>query len=218
MGKLDLDSIYRDIGVFGNIGLKHRIVLFSKDQKTGKNKSYSQRFVSKRSKGGNLGYGSIAFKPTSDSLVLETSEYDPENTKIKNTIYLSYNDIGELKRVCNETLHWFEDPEIKNDLYQYEGKNPYKISDKYGHLHSIMYTSIGMPGSFLVIQPVVINDFKTHMGYPGIVIKSMTGVIGCCTITEFKSLSSILIKNLEDLYKISLELTNHYMLYELIGG
>lgn len=219
MGKMDIDSIYKDIGVFGTIGMKHRIVLFSKDSKTGKNRQYCNQFVSKRSKGGSLGYKSLAFRPTTDSILLETHEFDNNDMiKLKNSLYLTYEDLGEVKRVCNEVMHWFNDPEIKNNLFQYENNNPYKVSDMYANLHSIMYTSIGLKGSFLVIQPAIINDFKTKVGYPGVIIKSITGVVGCCTITEFKSLSSILISNLTDLYKISLELLNHYMLYEMIGG
>jgi hypothetical protein len=219
MGSLDLDSIYKDIGTFGTIGLKHRVVLFSKDTKTGKNKPYEQNFVSNKSKGGKCGYNSIYYRSTTESIILETRDFDTkDDIKLKNSIYLTYNDIGEIERVCKEVTSWFENPQIKNDLFQYENNNPYKISDKYMQLHSIMYPAIGLNRAFLVIQPAVITDFKTRMGYPGVIIKSISGVVGCCTITEFKSLSKILISNLRDLYKISLDLMNHYMLDKLIGG
>ena len=33
MSKFEVDSIYREIGTFGTIGIKHRVVLFSKDGK-----------------------------------------------------------------------------------------------------------------------------------------------------------------------------------------
>ena len=218
MGRLDLDSIYKEIGTFGTIGLKHRVVLFSKDNKTGKNKPYMQKYISNKSKGGKCGYNSFFYRMTTESIVIETKDFDnKDDTKLKNTIYLTYNDIGEVERVCKEVISWFENPQIKNDLFQYEDNNPYKISDKYAQLHSIMYPSIGINGAFLVVQPAVITDFKTRMGYPGIIIKSITGVLGCCTITEFKSMAMILISNLKDLYKISLDLMNHYMLEQLIG-
>jgi hypothetical protein len=219
MSKLDLDSIYKDIGLFGTIGMKHRVVLYTKEANSAKNRPYVEKFTSKRSKGGMLGYGSISFKPTVNSIILETHDFENKDIgNLKNTVYLTYNDISDVKRICSEAISWFRDPEIKNDLFQYENNNPYKISDKYMQLHSIMYTNIGLKGSFLTIQPAVINDFKTKMGYPGVVLKCMTGVIGCCTISEFESLSSVLITNLQELYKISIELVNHYMLCELIGG
>lgn len=219
MNKLDLDSIYKPIGVFGTISMKHRVVLFSKEPNKNMNKPFVNRFTSKRSKGGALGYGSISFKPTTDSIMLETCDFDSKDTNIiKNTVYLTYGDIGGIKTLCNEVSSWFKNPDIKNDLFQYENNNPYKISDKYAQLHASLYTTIGIKGSFLIIQPAVINDFKTKMGYPGVVLKCLTGVIGCCTISEFESLASTLVTNLNDLYKISLDLVNQYMLTELIGG
>ena len=57
MGKLDIDSIYRDIGVFGTIRLKHRICLFNKDSKTNRNRPYREIFVSAKSNGGHIRNG-----------------------------------------------------------------------------------------------------------------------------------------------------------------
>ena len=219
MSKFEVDSIYREVGTFGTIGIKHRVVMFSKDGKYGKNKSYVRQYVSSKSNGGKAGLSSFLYRGTADSIVIETKDYEnKDSVKMKNTIYLSYSDISEVERVCKEAISWFENPQIKNDLFQYENNNPYKISDKYSSLHAIMYPIIGINGAFLVIQPAVITDFKTRMGYPGVLIKSITGVVGCCTITEFKSMVIVLMSSLRDLYKLSLDLINHYMLDQIIGG
>lgn len=218
MGKIDcIDSIYKNIGYFGSISIKHRVVLYSNDPKTNKNKPYKREFTSKRSKGGAIGFPSFSFRTTNDMIIIETVDFENKDSpKVKNNVYLSYEDIGEVKRVVRESLNWFEDSEIKNNLFEYENKNPYKISDKYRSLHAIMYPRIGMKRSYLTIQPAVINDFKTRMGYPGIVLKTLTGTIGCCTITEYKSFCSVLLSVLNDLYKSSLELINHHILTELL--
>ena len=219
MSKFEVDSIYREIGTFGTIGIKHRVVLFSKDGKNGKNKQYAKQYVSNKSNGGKAGLSSFLYRGTSDSIVIETKDYEnKDSVKMKSMIYLSYTDISEVDRVCREAISWFENPQIKNDLFQYENNNPYKISDKYAGLHAIMYPIIGINGTFLVIQPAVITDFKTRMGYPGVLIKTITGVVGCCTITEFKSFVIVLMSSLRDLYKLSLDLINHYMLDQIIGG
>ena len=217
MGKLDIDSIYRDIGVFGTIRLKHRICLFNKDSKTNRNRPYREIFVSAKSNGGSIGYGSFSYRSNKDMLILE-SLGDKESTKLRNSICITYDDLFEMKRIIKEALHWFNDPDIKNGLYEYEGNKPYKISDKYQNIHAIMYTKIGQNNSFIAIQPAIINDFRSRTGYPGVVIKCLTGVIGCCTITEFRSMAELLLTNLTNLYQISLDLLNHHMLCELIGG
>lgn len=217
MSKLDIDSIYRDIGIFGTIRVKHRICLYSKDPKTSKNKPARDIFVSTKSNGGVAGYASFSYRSNKDMIVLEALG-DKDSLKIRNSTYLTYEDLAECKRILKEALSWFKDPVIKNELFEYDQGKPYKISDKYSELHSIMYTKFGMKNAFIAIQPAIINDFKSSTGYPGIVIKSITGVIGCCTITEFRSLADILVTNLTNLYQLSLDLLNNHMLCELLGG
>lgn len=216
MNKLDMDSIYKEIGVFGNIQLKHRVALFQKDN-SGKNKPYKRSYGSSKSKGGMAGYMSYFFRKTTNAIILESYDFENKDTqKIKNSVYLTQEDISEVERMLNESEMWFKDKELKNNLFVYEGNNPYKISDKYYELCSIIYPTYGIRGGFLSIQPAVVNDFKTRIGYPGVVIKSITGVIGCCTVKEFLSMSIILRQNLRNIHQLSMELINQYMLTELL--
>lgn len=216
MNKLDIDSIYKQIGNFGGISVKHRVSLFQADS-NGKNKEYKRFYGSSKSKGGMAGYMSYYFRKTTNALILESNDFDSKETqKIKNSVYLTQDDLSEVERILNESEFWFKDPELKNNLFVYENNNPYKVSDKYYELCSIMYLTYGLRGSFLSIQPAVVNDFKTRIGYPGVVIKSITGVVGCCTVKEFLSMSMIIRQNLRNLHSISLELLNHYMLTELL--
>ena len=215
----NIDSIYKNIGIFGTIGLKHRVVVYSNDSKINKPKPYKTNFTSKRSKGGMIGFPSYSFRSTNDMLIIENADFElRDSSKIRNSVYLTYDDISEVKRIIKESLNWFEDSEIKNNLFVYENNNPYKISDTYRTLHSIMYPKVGIKSNYLTVQPAVITDFTTRLGYPGIVLKTITGTIGCCTISEYKSMCSVVLSILNDLYKTSLELLNHHMLTELIGG
>ena len=77
-----------------------------------------------------------------------------------------------------------------------------------------MNCTSGYTGSFLSIQPYVITDSLNNIGYPGVILKCQQGVLGTCSLTEFMSLGSILIKNLENLYELSIQLMNHFMLQE----
>lgn len=211
--QLDLDSVYKDIGTFGSVGLKHRVVLFSKGT-DGNNRPYVNQYKSTKSKGGSAGLMSYYFRRTTNALILESTE---PVSKVKNSIYFTQEDTMDSIRFLDEALNWFKDPEIKNNLFEYEGNNPYKVSDKYNKLHSMMCPTHGLRGAFVSIQPAVINDFRTRLGYPGVVIKGVTGVVGCCTVKEFENLVHIFKRSMLDLHSISMELLNHYMMCKLIG-
>ena len=215
MVKLNIDSIYRPIAVFGNISLEHRVNLFETSRVSGeKNIPYKKDFVSAKSKGGMVGYKSVSFRSTRDALILKSMMMNKEDVKrIPASAYLSYNDISEVKRLFNTATSWFTS-DIKNDLFQYEDNIPYRVSEKYNELSVIMNCKNGMIGGFLSIQPYVLSDPLNNIGYPGVILKCQNGVIGTCSITEFMSLGSVLIKNLENLYELSIQLMNHYMLQE----
>ncbi|MDE7100168.1 MAG: hypothetical protein K2N99_02955, partial [Malacoplasma sp.] len=72
----------------------------------------------------------------------------------------------------------------------------------------------GLKGSFMSIQPCVITDFSTQTIYPGVVIKGLTGVVGCLTYDELKLCATVIINNLDMLYLNSLTLMNHFILSE----
>lgn len=217
MNKLDIDSIYKNIGSFGGINIKHRVSMFQKDT-DGKNKEYKRNYGSSKSKGGMAGYMSYFFRKTTNAIILESNDFDSKETqKLKNSVYLTQDDICEVERILDESEFWFKDKELKNNLFVYENNNPYKVSDKYYSLNTIMYLTYGLRGSFLSIQPAVVNDFKTRIGYPGVVMKGITGVIGCCTVKEFLSMSIVIKQNLRNLHSISMELINQYLLTELLN-
>lgn len=216
MNKLDMDSIYKEIGVFGNIILKHRVAMFQKDI-NGKNKPYRRSYGSSKSKGGMAGYVSYFFRKTTNALILESYDFEVKDSpKIKNSVYITQDDISEVDRLLDESEFWFKDPELKNNLFVYENDKPYKIADKYYKLSSIIYPTYGVRGGFLSIQPAVVNDFKTQIGYPGVVIKALSGVVGCCTVKEFLSMSVVIRQNLKNLHQLSQEMINQYMLTELL--
>lgn len=213
---LNIDSLYRPIATFGNIGLEHRVNLFEPSRVSGeKSIPYKKDFVSSKSKGGVIGFKSISFRSTRDALILKSmTSYSKDDVKrIPASAYLSYNDISEVKRIFNTANSWFTS-EIKNDLFQYENNIPYRVSEKYNELSVIMNCKNGLIGGFLSIQPYVLSDPLNNIGYPGVIFKCQTGVIGTCSVTEFMSLGSILIKNLENLYELSIQLMNHFMLQE----
>lgn len=217
--RLDIDSIYKDVGTFGSIHLKHRVVLYTKGQDS-KPKPYVSRYVSSRSKGGSVGFESYYYRKTNNALILESWDFDGErntSNKLKNSVYFTQDDTANAIGFFNEALSWFKDSEIKNNLFEYQGNYPYKVADNYSRLHAMMYPTHGIKGAFISIQPAVVTDFKTKLGYPGVVIKGITGVIGCCTVKEFETLHSVFITNLKILHSLSVELMNHYMLSTLLG-
>lgn len=215
MGVMDIDSIYRTVATFGNISIKHRVHVFSR-AKNNSTIPYKSKFTSSRSKGGLVGYPSISFRSTDDAIILENiPKKDTKDDKVRVSVYLTYNDISELIRVFKESTNWFT--EYKNDLFEYENNVPYGINSKYSNLHSIMKVKIGTPGTFLSIQPAVILDSMNSSGYPGIIIKTLNGYVGSCTLTEYFSMQQIVVNLLKNLYQISNELINQYLLSE-IGG
>ena len=78
-----------------------------------------------------------------------------------------------------------------------------------------MYPRIGVKGTFLAIQPTVVMDPMHGIGYPGIVLKSLSGVVGICTYTEFLSLQHVVTNLLSNLYEISNTLINQYLMLNL---
>lgn len=216
INKLNIDSLYRPIATFGNISLEHRVNLFEQSRVSGeKSIPYKKDFVSAKSKGGIIGFKSISFRNTRDALILK-SMAKSKNDDIKRvppSAYLTYSDISEVKHLFSTANSWFTS-EIKNDLFQYEDNIPYRVSEKYSDLSVIMNCKNGYVGGFLSIQPYVLSDPLNDIGYPGVIFKCQQGVIGTCSVTEFMSLGTILIKNLENLYELSLTLMNHFMLQE----
>lgn len=214
--KLNVDSLYRPIATFGNISLEHRVNLFEPSKVPGeKNVPYKKDFVSAKSKGGIVGFKSVSFRNTRDALILKSMNIVSKDDvkRVPSSAYLSYGDISEIKRIFNIANSWFTS-EIKNDLFQYENNIPYRVSEKYKELSALMNLKSGLVGGFLSIQPYVLSDPLNGIGYPGVIFKCQTGIIGSCSVTEFMSLGSILIKNLENLYEISINLMNHFMLQE----
>ena len=213
--KLNIDSLYRPIANFGNIGLEHRVNLFEPSKVSGeKNVPYRKDFVSTKSKGGIIGFKSVAFRNTRDSIILKGVSFSKDDIKrVPPSVYLTYSDVSEVKRIFTTASSWFTS-DIKNDLFQYENNIPYRVSEKYNELSVVMNCTSGYAGSFLSIQPYVIIDSLNNIGYPGVILKCQQGVLGTCSLTEFMSLGSILIKNLENLYELSIQLMNHFMLQE----
>lgn len=211
----NIDSLYRPIATFGNISLEHRVNLFEQSKVIGeKNVPYKKDFTSARSKGGMVGCKSSSFRTTKDALILKGMYNNKEEVvKIPPSAYISYRDIYEIKKAFKIVHSWFHS-DIKNDLFQYENNIPYKISEKYEGLVAIATLKAGIIGGFLAIQPYVISDALNNIGYPGVILKCKTGIIGTCSVSEFMSLGTVLIKNLENLYEISINLMNHYMLQE----
>lgn len=211
----NVDSIFKTVAAFGNILVKHRVHILTLD-KSGHSLDYVYKFTSSKSRGGRLGYPSTFFNSSDDGIVLENIPKDKDTDKIKISVYLTYNDISELIRIFEESRSWFE--KYKNDLFEYDKNGiPYNVNQKYSELHAIMRLRFGIKGSFLAIQPAVILDSLNNTGYPGVILKSNTGCIGTCTITEFFSLQEIVINLMKNLYQISNELVNQYLLTE-IGG
>ena len=217
MDKLDIDSLYKTIGSFGGITVRHRVAMFQKNT-DGKNVPYIKSYGSSKSKGGMAGYMSYFFRKTNNAIILESNDYEnsKETQKLKNSVYLTQEDSSEVERILDESEFWFKDKELKNNLFVYENDNPYKVSDKYYSLNTILYPTFGIRGSFLSIQPAVVNDFKTRIGYPGVVLKGITGLIGCCTVQEFLSMSIVVRQNIRNLHSISMELINQYLLTEIM--
>ena len=212
---MKLDSIYKNVAIFGNILVKHRVHIFSVD-KLGMCAEYSSKFTSSKSKAGKMGYPSVNFKSTDDSIILENIPKDSKTDKIRNSVYLSYTDLSEVIRVFKESTEWFD--KYKNDLFEYDKNNiPYGINQKYSNLHAIMRIKVGLKGTFLAIQPAVILDSMNSSGYPGIIMKTATGYIGSCTLTEFFSLQQIVVNMMKNLYQISNDLINQYLLTEAGG-
>ena len=167
-----------------------------------------------KSKGGVIGFKSVAFRNTRDSIILKGISFNKDDIKrIPPSVYLTYSDVSEVKRIFTTASSWFTS-DIKNDLFQYENNIPYRVSEKYNELSVVMNCTSGYAGSFLSIQPYVIIDSLNNIGYPGVILKCQQGVLGTCSLTEFMSLGSILIKNLENLYELSIQLMNHFMLQE----
>jgi len=205
---MNIDSIYKSIAQYGSILVKHRVHVF-KSNKENKESNYGVRFTSTKSKGGSIGIPSVSFRGTDDCLILEN--IPKENTvKVKPAVYLTYNDVADVKRIFREATSWFKD--YKNDLFNYENSIPYSVSSKYQSLNTIMYPKIGVKGTFLAIQPAVIVDPLHGIGYPGIIMKGLSGIIGVCTYTEFLSMQTLVINSLEHLYEISNTLINQYLL------
>lgn len=205
---MKIDSIYKNIAQFGDILVKHRVHIYKTD-KQNRHIEYSVTFTSNKSKAGISGISSISFRGTDDCLILENIPKDLNN-KIRPSVYLTYGDIADVKRIFKEAIKWFS--EYKNDLFNYENSIPYSVSNKYQNLHTIMNTKIGIKGSYLAIQPAVIVDPLHSIGYPGVIFKSLSGIIGVCTYTELLSLHNLIINSLENLYEISNTLINQYLL------
>ena len=210
---MNVDSIYKSITQYGNILIKHRVHVYRANKANEKGPtSYANIFTSSKSKGGSIGIPSISFRSTDDCIILENIPKEA-TTKVKPAVYLTYADLADVRRIFKEAINWFV--EYKNDLFNYENSIPYSVSSKYQNLHAIMYPKIGVKGTFLAIQPTVVMDPMHGIGYPGIVFKSLSGIIGICTYTEFLSLQHMVTNLLSNLYEISNTLINQYLLMNL---
>ena len=216
MNPMNLDSIFKNVTIYGNISIKHRVHVF-KETKTKEQVEYYKVFTSSKSKGGSNGIPSVSFRGTDDCIILENIPKEINTVKVKPAVYLTYGDIADVKRIFKEATSWFT--EYKNDLFNYENSVPYSVSSKYQTLSTIMYPKIGIKGTFLAIQPAVIMDPMHGIGYPGVIFKGLSGIIGVCTYTEFLSMQTTVVSLLTNLYEISNNLINQYlMLRNLKGG
>ena len=116
--KLNIDSLYRPIANFGNIGLEHRVNLFEPSKIPGeKNVPYRKDFVSTKSKGGIIGFKSVAFRNTRDSIILKGVSFSKDDIKrIPPSVYLTYSDVSEVKRIFTTASSWFTS-DIINDFF-----------------------------------------------------------------------------------------------------
>jgi hypothetical protein len=213
------DRISKVINRFGDIVVKHVVTVSRVDKGISKNVPYGYEYVSRVSYGGALGLNSTSFRDTRDSIILESGinmkmRLKNEQKKIPPSIIISYSDLNEIKNLFEIGLSWFRDDPYKNELFLYSQDNkPYGISQKYDSLNSICYLKCGILGSFLSIQPAIINDSLNNISYPGIIFKSNVGILGSCTFSEFLNLKSTLINLLNNLYIASMLLINQIMLY-----
>lgn len=219
-GIFNVDSIYRNVEQFGSILVKHRVNLFQKD-KNNKSVPYGKIFTSQKSGGGRQGFPSVAFRSTKDSIILESGFVYNENDEYKrpNSVLLSYNDVADVKRCFSDVTMWFTEQPYKNELFKYDNVSgvPFGLTQKYETLNVTIDLKSGLRGAFLAIKPGVIIDPLNSIGYPGVIIIGQQGVVGSCTMTEFMSLRDIVINSLNNLYSISVDLINQYLLAS-IGG
>ena len=71
MNPMNLDSIFKNVTIYGNISIKHRVHVF-KETKTKEQVEYYKVFTSSKSKGGSNGIPSVSFRGTDDCIILLT--------------------------------------------------------------------------------------------------------------------------------------------------
>ena len=207
-----IGRINKVICTIGEITIKHSVGVKRGNLREDVDKTYVNKYMT-----GKTLFPSYYINHTSDGIILERMKENKKEGVMCN-VYLSYVDIAPVIRCLNEAKYWFEDEEIRNNLYVYsEDDKPYKVSEKYQYLNAQCTLTTGrFKGGFLSIQPAVVSEAVNNVLYPGVVFKCQQGVIGVCTVDEFLSLRIILISLLNNLYQESLNLINNLSLY--IGG
>lgn len=207
-----VDTVTKTVTRFGDIVIKHRAAVRSNFQ----NSKEAVFFYTSSSSGPNKQSGAI--KQTYDSVILESGIISGMNNNNNSSnkkagAMIKYEDVYAVCRALDDASRWFSDDRFKDSLFVYSdtSKLPYKIAERYRDLNITISLSIN-PNAFLSIHPGIISDPMNNISYPGVYFRCEKGLIGGCTVTEFFSLK-ICVKNLlMNLYSISMELLNQYLM------
>lgn len=227
----NIEYINRGITTIGSISIAHKVSVY-KAPKKGSNdpQQYHRKQCSSYTFAGKLGYPSYFCRETKDYIVLQegiaatktVEEYErqKENITYKKrhvSVLLTYADVDNIKTTFDIASNWFIDEKYRNNLFLYDQSGiPYGLSHNFDTLSVLTNLTTGK-GSFLSIQPAVVLDALNSIGYPGVVLKCSSGILGTCTMAEFFSLKRIVIHLLDNLYTNTLCLLNHLYILQKQG-
>ena len=215
----DVNSINKTITTIGDITISHKVVVFRKQKMVTTSYPYMNEYKINNSE-------SYYLRETKDYIVLTEGfgKFDSEErierlkTHKKNSVLMTYSDISNIITLLNNASKWFTEDEYRNNLFKYDETGvPYAVSDKYENLCTLTNIVTGQD-NFISIQPVVVGNALNSVGFPGVVIKCQTGVIGSCSMTEFMTLKRLLINLLDNLYSNSIALMDHFIKMYECGG
>lgn len=219
----NIESISRIITTIGDIQIVHKVSVYKsiKKDRIYEGQSYLKQASSKVSFAGRMGVPSYYMRETKDYIILTeglgryTTHSKQEKLKKggpRASVVLTYEDLDNIRNLFNNVMKWFTLDEYRNNLFKYDTSGiPYGISNQFEGLSVLTNLSVGN-GNFLGIQPSVILDAFSSVGYPGVSLKCSFGKIGECTMSEFMSLRRIVITLIENLYNNTLCLLNHFMM------
>ncbi len=206
-----IDKVIKRITQIGDMVIEHQTNVQIFDKRVGKFNPVIKVNKNSTSKAGVNGLSSVYIGNSYDKIVLKSNKdaiKTDENWVPPPAIIIGYGDFNNFKIFLDEIKSWFEIEEYRNNLFNYSTDGvPIQINSKYKDLGCRFKSHSYFINDVCAARPFIVTTTFGTDRYPGVEFRGKTGIIGCCTYSEFYELRFLLLDLLKNLYQNSLNLS-----------